>query len=56
MKGMVLAIFLGFSGIITKYRLAPKSLHPAIFKFHSSILVTLAMSFLVVGGHVLIDD
>ncbi|MDH4265393.1 MAG: hypothetical protein OEW45_07120 [Deltaproteobacteria bacterium] len=54
--GMVLAIFLGFSGIITKYRLAPKSLHPVIFKFHASILVTLAMSFLVVGGHVLIDD
>jgi hypothetical protein len=54
--GMVLAILLGFSGIITKYRLAPKSLHPAIFKFHSSFLVTLAMSFLVVGGHPLMDD
>jgi hypothetical protein len=54
--GMVLVILLGFSGIITKYRLAPKSLHPALFKFHSSILVTLAMSFLVVGGHVFMDD
>ena len=54
--GMVLAVFLGFSGILIKYRLAPRSLHPAILKFHASILVTLAMSFLVVGGHILIDD
>ena len=54
--GVVLAIFLGFLGILIKYRLAPRSLHPAILKFHASILVTLAMSFLVVGGHVLIDD
>jgi hypothetical protein len=54
--GLVLAIFLGFSGVIIKYRFAPNSFHPAIFKFHASILVTLAMSFLVVGGHLLMDD
>ncbi len=54
--GTVLAIFLGFSGILIKYGLAPRSLHPAIYKFHASILATLAMSFLVVGGHALIED
>ena len=54
--GMVLAVFLGFSGIMIKYRLAPQLLHRGLFKFHTSLLMPLAVLALVVGGHVLIDD
>jgi hypothetical protein len=54
--GMGLSIFLVFSGIMIKYRLAPQLLHRGLFKFHTSLFMSLAAIALVVSGHVLIDD
>jgi hypothetical protein len=54
--GMLLTIFLVFSGIMVKYRFAPQLLHRGLFKFHTSLFMSLAAIALVVSGHVLIDD
>jgi hypothetical protein len=54
--GMGLSIFSVFSGIMIKYRLAPQLLHRGLFKFHTSLFMSLAAIALVVSGHVLIDD
>ena len=54
--GMVLAVFLGFSGIMIKYRLVPQLFHRGLFKLHTNLIMPLAVLALIVGGHVLIDD
>ena len=54
--GMVLAVFLGFSGIMIKYRLVPQLFHRGLFKLHTSLFMPLAVLALIVSGHVLIDD
>jgi hypothetical protein len=54
--GMGLSILLVFSGIMVKYRFAPQLLHRGLFRFHTSLFMSLAAIALVVSGHVLIDD
>jgi len=54
--GMVLAIFLGFSGIMIKYRLLPQLLHRGLFNLHTSLFMAFAALILLMVGHLFIDD
>jgi hypothetical protein len=54
--GMVLAIFLGFSGIMIKHRLLPQLLHRGLFYLHASLFMAFTALTLLVAGHAFIDD
>ena len=54
--GLILTIFLCFSGIIIKYRLLPQLLHRGIFNLHTSLFISLAALILLAAGHAFIED